>query len=353
MKNKIVCFIFVGYLFFLAIFHILIKDLEISTSERRKLSSFPTFELTSDYSSKIEKYLLDHFPYRDEYRNIKALYNFEILNRLENNGITIKEDKIYKMEYPTSLKSIDNFIDKTNTIKNLFEDSNFYLMVVPDKNYYLDDKLFLQLDYDLIYEKLNELNMNNIDLKDVLNESDYYRTDTHWKQENLHKVIKKMNEKMNFGYEKTKYQQNSFNEFYGVYYGQAAKKIKPDELIYLTNDDINNAQVKYLENSSLTNVYNQNKLSSLDAYEIYLDGASAYIEIINPNAKEEKELIIFRDSFGSSITPLLIKYYSKITIVDNRYISSNNFIDMVNRHNQDVLFVYSTLIVNNSSTLKG
>ncbi|MBE6148581.1 MAG: hypothetical protein E7167_03730 [Firmicutes bacterium] len=353
MKNKLISFLFVGYLIFFALLHIIIKDDEISSTERRKLASFPTLELTSDYVTKVEKYLLDHFPYRDEYRNVKSFYNFNILGRLENNGITIKNNSIYKTEYPTSLKSIDNFINKTEKIKKLFENSKFYLMVIPDKNYYLTEGDFLHLDYNLIYDELNKLNMINIDLRNILNLEDYYRTDTHWKQQNLDKVVNKMSEKMTFPYEKDNYIINKYSDFYGVYYGQGAKKIIPDELIYLTNDIISNAKVKYLENPELSKVYNDKKLTSLDAYEVYLDGASSYIEIVNSNIQEEKELIIFRDSFGSSITPLLIKYYSKITVVDNRYISSENFMNLLKRENQDVLFIYSTLIVNNSSTLKG
>ena len=352
MKNKIVSLLFIGYLFFFAI-HFVITDEVISATERRKLATFPAFEISNEYITKVEKYLLDHFPYRDKYRNIKSLYNLNVLNRLENNGIFVYRNEIYKTEYPTSLSSVDNFINKTENIKRLFNNSNFYLMVIPDKNYYLPEKDFLHLEYDVIYSKLKKLNMINIDLKDILTKDDYYRTDTHWKQQNLDKVIKKMSQHLNFNYEKDAYQLNSFDKFYGVYYGQAAQKLDPDELIYLTNDDINNAMVKYLENPNLNTVYNKEKLLSLDAYEVYLDGASSFIEIVNPNANEEKELIIFRDSFGSSITPLLIKYYSKITLIDNRYINSANFKDLINRDNQEILFIYSTLIVNNSSSLKG
>ena len=36
------------------------------------------------------------------------------------------------------------------------------------------------------------------------------------------------------------------------------------------------------------------------------------IEITNPISTTTKELVIFRDSFASSITPLLINYYNKI-----------------------------------------
>jgi hypothetical protein len=99
-------------------------------------------------------------------------------------------------------------------------------------------------------------------------------------------------------------------------------------------------------------VYPINKLKNLDKYDIFLGGASSFIEITNPSNKSKRELVIFRDSFGSSLAPLLIEAYSKITLIDTRYISSDFYLDMIDFKNQDVLFLYSTLIVNNSSTLK-
>lgn len=82
------------------------------------------------------------------------------------------------------------------------------------------------------------------------------------------------------------------------------------------------------------------------------DGASAFIEIFNNSNSEGKELIIFRGSFVSSIAPLLLEYYSKITIVDNRYIRSDYFLGKLDFNNHDIIFMYSTLLINNSSVLK-
>ena len=62
--------------------------------------------------------------------------------------------------------------------------------------------------------------------------------------------------------------------------------------------------------------------------------------------------LIFRDSFGSSIVPLLVPFYKKITLVDLRYINMNLVNNYITFNNQDVLFLYSTLIVNNSFILK-
>jgi hypothetical protein len=150
----------------------------------------------------------------------------------------------------------------------------------------------------------------------------------------------------------SKYTKNYYNSFYGVYYGQSALNLEPDKLIYLTNDIIMNSEVYYYEDKENSEVYPKSKLESLDKYDIFLGGASSYIEITNSNNNSGKELVIFRDSFGSSLAPLLIEAYSKITLIDIRYITSEIYLDLINFDNQDVLFLYSTLIVNNSGTLK-
>lgn len=354
MKNKIITFSFLGILFIFMIMHILFSDEIISITERRNLSSFPSFEFTSEYMNKVEKYLLDHFPFRDEFRKLKANFNYKVLGRYENNGIYLNEDGIYKSLYPTKEGSIKKFNEKIEGLQSLLSENNkTYMMIVPDKNYYLKDENFLHLDYNFMYDEVSKLNMEHIDLRDVLSTSDYYSTDTHWKQENLDKVVKHMNETMNFGYIEQDYEIHAFNEFYGVYYSEAANNMKPDTIKYLTNKIISESTVKYLENDKLTTVYNEGNLGSLDSYEVYLDGASSFIEITNNNATTDKELVIFRDSFASSLTPLLINSYSKITLIDNRYITSMVFKDLIEFNNQDVLFMFNTEIINNSTILRG
>ena len=353
MKDKIVTFLFIGYIFVFAILHIIIPDKEISLTERRKLSTFPSFEFNSEYITKVDKYLLDHFPLRESLRSVKAFYNYNILNKLDNNGIFLDNGSIYKSNYPTNKKSIANFINHIEILKsNLSSSNKVYMMIIPDKNYYLEEEEFLHIDYNYIYNELNNMGITNIDVRDILNKNDYYKTDTHWKQENLSKVVEKIGSVMKFKYEEVQYKENIYDEFYGVYYGESAISLKPEALKYLTNKELDNIKVKYLENDSLKTVYNIDKLKSTDAYEVYLDGASSFIEIFNDDIKEKRELVIFRDSFASSISPLLINYYSKITLIDNRYITSSIFNEMIDFNNQDILFMYSTLLVNNSGSLK-
>ena len=94
------------------------------------------------------------------------------------------------------------------------------------------------------------------------------------------------------------------------------------------------------------------KLTSRDLYDVFLSGSRSLLTIENPHAATDRELILFRDSFGSALAPLLVQGYAKVTLVDIRYIQ----IDVLDRFlefgGQDVLLLYSTSVLNNSQTIK-
>ena len=101
-----------------------------------------------------------------------------------------------------------------------------------------------------------------------------------------------------------------------------------------------------------TNVYDMDQLISKDLYDVYLSGAQSLLRIDNPNAKTDRELIVFRDSFGSSMVPLLVQDYKTVTLVDIRYLSSQMLGRYLEFNGQDVLMLYSTLVLNSGTTLK-
>ena len=120
----------------------------------------------------------------------------------------------------------------------------------------------------------------------------------------------------------------------------------------MTNAAIEGTHAFDYETNSDMPVYSMELAGGRDPYEMFLGGSKSLITIENPDALSDKELIIFRDSFGSSLTPLLIESYSKITVIDIRYIMSSNLGMFVDFDNQDVLFMYSLPVLNNSSTIK-
>lgn len=236
--------------------------------------------------------------------------------------------------------------------KKRLKTSNVYYSIIPDKNYYSKDN-YLSLDYDgLINIVKNNMNadMSYIDITDTLSLEDYYYTDIHWKQENLFKTVDKFSKTMNFKTGKS-YKKNVYDTFYGSYYGQLGLNLEPDKLTFLTNDVINNSLVEDIS-SDLKTVYEISSLGSIDSYDVFLGGATPIVTVTNSNAINSRELIIFRDSFGSSIAPLFLEGYSKITLVDLRYIDESLLSDYMDFQNKDILLLYNTTIINNSDLIK-
>lgn len=334
---------------------------ESSDWERRPLAQFPEISYESLMDRKFmdgfESYANDQFPLRNTFRRIKALIHFNVYNQMDNNGIYVVDGHASEFKGEITDTKLDTFNERINSIYSDFlegTDCNVYYTIIPDKNYFLaEENGYPSYDYEDLYSYVGkgmDPAIKEIVIRDKLTVDDYYTTDTHWKQERIVGVANYIREQM--GMEAVSgYTQQSAGDFYGVYYGQSALSLDPDEIIYLENEQIKASQVYNMEVNETVGVYNLSKLNGKDHYDIYLSGATAFLEITNPLGEEGKELIVFRDSFGSSLTPLLMSGYSKITVVDTRYMYPRA-LSMIDFTNQDVLFVYSTLIVGQSEILR-
>lgn len=359
-KNVLVTFIFFLMLILLFILNLFKEDTEISYLERRKLAKFtkPTVDTIFDgsFSESFDKYVTDQILYREEFRNFKSIIETNLFNKKDNNGIYMYNNSLIKIEYPLNEKSVINASNKINDIKNTYlKNMKCYYSIVPDKNYFTDSKEYICLDYEKMQDimKQNITNMQYIDIFDCLELEDYYITDIHWKQENLQKVVDKISTEMNFKNDlKTDYITQSLIDFEGIYAGQLVVETKKDSICVLTNKIIEDAVVYNYENRKESKIYDINKFNSKDKYDIYLSGSTPLITIDNINSNTEKELIVFRDSFASSLVPLFTEAYSKITLVDIRYMRTEDLGKYINFDNQDILFLYSTILLNNSSVLR-
>ena len=336
---------------------------DISQAERRPLAQMPEFSLSAlesgKFREKFEDYSLDQFPLRDGFRTLKSLFHTQVLGMRDNNGIYLTKGIAVKQEYPLNETSLESAIRKFDTIhENFLGESRCFFAVVPDKGYYLAQSSgHLAMDYDALYAKL-ETGLPwaaQIDLRQALTAGDYYRTDTHWRQECLLPAATVICDALGVmapkGEDYARIQ--SERPFYGVYYGQAALPMEPDNLTWLESETLRQCTVYDYETGKTGAVYDTAKLTeSRDPYDVFLSGARALLTIENPNAKTDRELIVLRDSFGSSMVPLLLEDYAKVTLVDIRYVSSAKLDSFLDFHGQDVLFLYSTLVLNQSSMLK-
>jgi len=337
---------------------------DISVSERRPLQQMPELTVNSllggGFMDKFEDFTLDQFPLRDAFRTLKSLFSYNVMQQQDNNGIYIADGYAAKLEYPLNTTSVSYALRKMQYIyENYLQktDSKIFMTIIPDKGYYLADKYgYPKMDY----EKLSELVAASmpwaqmVDITGSLDISSYYRTDTHWRQEKLLETAKILCQALGMPEPKEEeFTVKPTNQpFYGVYYGQAALPMEPEDLYVMESTRLLGCKVYNHETQTYQTVYDWEKLSGSDPYDVYLSGAQALLTIENPSASTDRELIIFRDSFGSSLAPLLVQEYKTVTLVDIRYISSTLLEQYLTFNGQDVLFAYSTLILNSSSSLK-
>lgn len=362
IKHITVCVLMAIFLLVMSAVCILKPDNEISKTERRKLAQRPKLSpetvLSGKYMESFEDYAKDQFPFREDFRTIKALASTKLLGKWDNNGIYVVDVYASALEYPLSTDSINNAIDKFKFVYDRYiSDKNMdvYFSIIPDKNYFLAEANgYPFMEYEEMFTRMQEglPEMEYIGITDSLDIEDYYMTDSHWKQECIIDTANVLKECM--GVETVgDYDVISVETpFHGVYSGQSALNLKPDTIKYVNNEFIENYIVYDYEHGRQIPVYDMEKIVSDDSYEMYLGGPLSLVTIENPMAESEKELIIFRDSFGSSIAPLLAEGYKKVTLVDIRYLRSDMLDRFIEFDNQDVLFLYSTMVLNNSEMLK-
>lgn len=360
--NRILTVVVPGLIFIsLTLASWLLPSRDFSDSERRKLAQRPalSLEVISDgsFMTGFEKYTLDQFPLRNQFRTLKAYTIYHVFGQLDNHDIYIKDGYAAKLEYPLHTDSLEHATDQFEYIYEKYlmdKKMDIYLSIVPDKSYFLAEKYgYLSMDYkELCHIMQNSMDYANyIDITKTLDITDYYKTDTHWRQEKLPETAAVLAESMGASISGNYTEYALALPFYGVYYGQSALPLPPETLYYLSNDVLDSCIVTNHEDQTIGGIYNMEKKSGKDPYEIFLSGPRSLITIENPNCKSNRELIIFRDSFGSSIAPLLAEGYAKITLVDIRYLRADLLDRFIEFKNQDVLFLYSTSVLNHSETL--
>jgi hypothetical protein len=341
----------------------LITPPEVSLSERRQLAVMPKLNAetlkSAEFMNNFEDYAADSFTFRDTFRTIRAFSVLDIFRLSDKSGLYYDEKvgagKIEQLNEDSARKSAEKILKMAQSLEGL----NIYYSVVPDKSVYAGRDLpgFDPIKTrEILAEFLSDYQY--IDLTNYLNADSFYKTDLHWDQTKIGGVSVKILEEMYpegdliSAINPDIYNVITAGEFQGVYTGQLALPLAPDELTYYRGGDW---IVKYANEKTLEledgELYDTAAFSGRDPYDIFLRGSQPFITIENPH-RTGRELYLFRDSFSSSLAPLLAVYYSKITLIDLRYIDSR-VLPLLTEFTPgaDALFLYSSQVLNNSSIL--
>lgn len=377
-KNIVTSLVFIT---FIAVFVVLctissFNPVEYSSLEKRPMAQFPTdftFEelinnetvkdpiTGEDVKSPIgqfEDYAVDQFPFREFFRYIKAHFAMDILGIKENNGYIVENGSIGQLTTEFDKDSVEYAIGRLEAIYEMFlknNGGNKYVCIVPDKSYYFGQQYgYPVADYEALFNKVKETlpDMEYIDVTGDLTLEDYYKTDWHWDQKNLLDVLKTLADKMGFSDRLSwEYTENVFEDYRGGYWDMSGLyPMKAEKLTYLTNNILNDCTVFDKAANMTTGLYNKDLYNTYTKYDFFLsadNGGWRGIQIIeNPNATTDKEIVIFRDSFGSSIIPLIAEGYKTIHVVDIRAIMYPTLSSHIDFEGKDVLFLYSATVLN-------
>ncbi len=361
-RNKIYVIAFAVLFFGLTLFAWLKPADDFSATERRPLDQFPTLNAETIFSGKFmsefEEYTLDQFPLRDTFRSLKAMTHLYLFGQTDNNDVYIADGYVSKLDYPLSEKAMDNAVRKfQNIYKKYIEgtDSKVYYTIIPDKNCFLaEENGYPAYAFEdmLGYMKGKLLNMTYIDIAGLLEVEDFYYTDTHWRQGSIQDVAVAIGNAMGTPLQEEYEKVTLDTPFYGVYYGQLGLPIDADKISYMDNALFEQCVITNHENGKTIPMYNMDKATGRDPYEMFLSGSLSVITVDNPNATTDKELVIFRDSFGSSLTPFFVEGYKTITVLDARYLNEAMIGNFVTFEEQDVLFIHSSSVINNETAFK-
>lgn len=236
----------------------------------------------------------------------------------------------------------------------LTPENRAFFALIPDKGYYLQEQGAPRYDYEALFTAVQSGlaagDITQIDLTAALSAADYFSTDSHWQQQKLQPVLNALGGAMDFSVELSDFTPHTVPGFVGAYGKHGANAA--EDLIYLTSPATEAALADNFQYPDSTAVYDLPRLETDLPYDLFLSGATPLVTVTSPAAATDRELVIFRDSYASSLAPLLLGHYRKITLVDVRYMASGLLPQYLRFTDQDVLFLYSVFVADQSAMLR-
>lgn len=371
MTGVAVILVFLLSVFGVAGLHILADDRAFSENENRVLSGMPSASFTSvfdgSFMKKFETYLTDQFPFRDKLISLKT-YADRVVGKGEENGVYIGKDNfLFDSQSEFDEERVKEITDAVVAFTNENKSLKRAFLLAPNSSYIYSDKLpeYLEMpsQRDQIREIYNQLkadkNMTWINICSLfeksVKESDtllYYKTDHHWTTSAAKKVFNVLKDKWTLtttggAYENTATEPKySFytvsNSFQGTLSSTAGIHDSYDSVEICMPQ---NSQGTYVvnfesEGTKTPSLFFSEKLEKKNHYEVFLGGNYDKV-IITTVSASENSLLLIKDSYANCMIPMLTPYFSKIVVVDPRYLTDSLSSIIKENDFTHVLFLYN------------
>ena len=336
LSDKILIWLFVGFIGVLFCLFLFLPDREFSEQENRYLQTAPRFSFSSlfsgDFTSDFESYTTDQFAFRDTWTSLKARSELAV-GKKENNGVWMCKDMLIEGFVSPSDAELSR---RQTALDMLVENSEVpvYLALIPDKSELYADELPSGApngsESGIISRIYSDTSAQTVDVLGVLrahrDEYIFYNTDHHWSTLGAYYGYTAIADAMGFeANDISHYEQVTVSDsFYGTTYSSSGFSwVSPDKMQIFA--DASGAEVvNYPTGSAVSGVvYDYTRLESKDKYAMFFGGNTPRLVISTGASDELPSLLIVRDSYADCLTPFLFDHFSQIHVLDLRYYLSS------------------------------
>ena len=376
-KGAVISLILI-WLFCLIIFgvsglHLLSQDLKFSESENRVLSQFPKLSISSvvdgSFMKGFETYLTDQFPLRDNLISVKTFAD-RLVGKNEENGVFIgKNGYLFDSQTPLDKKQVKDISKAVLAFKEKHQDFKTAFVLVPNSTYVYSEYLpkYLELDnhrqlISYVHKQINDDSIlwpaaSKLLKAQAENTQLYYKTDHHWTTRAAYILFKDI--ALAWGLEndeKAIDDKFSFYEvsdsFEGTLASTSGVHDSKDKIEICVPEKSEGTYVVNFESSGdkTASLFFKDKLKSRNHYEVFLGGNYDKV-IISTVSSSKRSLLLIKDSYANCMIPMLTPYFSKIVVIDPRYLTDsldsivkeNDFSHMMYLYNVNTLLEDSSL----------
>lgn len=377
MKDKLYKFIMIG-LFGLILIVIPImtfvtlpeEDRPYSENENRYLAGFPkiSFETYLDKSAMegFEEWFSDRVYGRESWIKLKNGTE-RFIGKTEINGVYTVGDQMMQVWTGYDKDFIDLSISAVNKFTERHSNVPVYFMLAPTSQEIYADLLPKTAPVGSQTE-LNDycrenLKCNTIDIFPLLkNNSDsyiYYRTDHHWTSYGAYiayteaaKALGLQSEPLSsFDIE------HASSSFRGTLYSKTLDdSITPDVIDYYHFNGGRSEPTLTVNTGAgevdYDSLYIREYLEVKDKYSSFMGSNSPMMTVTSGDNPNGPSLLVFKDSYAHSLIPFLANHYSKITVLDLRYINAG-YSMLVDVNDYDsVLFMYNAITFSEDTNMR-
>ncbi len=372
MRNRIFFAIFMTVWVIIIVINFIWPKQTFSQEENRMLSTIPKFSFASfvngNYLNGVNDYINDHFAFRNVYLKINSWWEINVMGKKENNGVYVGKDGYLFEKFQfgdEEIKSANKNITVISEFAQKMNNSNIptFFVLIPNSIYVNKDKLPDFVEAPNQEEIINNIyksvkNTTNVNVTTALELGNkitplYFKTDHHMNSNGAYVVYNEFCKYANVqavpiqDFNKV----TVTNDFLGTFDSKAqiANQV-PDEIFVYKNEANTNLNEAIYDKETTNSIFNEKYLEGKDKYSYFLNGNNSKA-IIKTKVKNNKKLLIIKDSYAHIMSQFLCENYSELHFLDPRY-TNFNYEEYVKKEKiTDVLFLYNVSTFVNDTNL--